>query len=122
MVATKFLQVHTLHPYTAVLLNRDENELAKRMPFGGATRIRISSQSLKRHWRMAEGEYALKNIEGFEDSVRTRNAISEEVMKNASEADIAEDVLTEMRREFDRNLYSEAGNQPLLLGNLKLTI
>lgn len=47
-----FLQIHYLVSYPATLLNRDDTGLAKRMPFGGTPRIRISSQSQKRHWRI----------------------------------------------------------------------
>lgn len=47
------VQVHLLTSYPAALLNRDDAGLAKRMPFGGATRTRISSQCLKKHWREA---------------------------------------------------------------------
>ena len=43
MTTPRFLQVHTLHSYPAALLNRDDSGLAKRMPFGGAVRTRISS-------------------------------------------------------------------------------
>ncbi len=46
-----FLQIHTLTSYHASLLNRDDAGLAKRLPFGNATRLRVSSQCLKRHWR-----------------------------------------------------------------------
>ncbi|MCV5263720.1 type I-E CRISPR-associated protein Cas7/Cse4/CasC, partial [Escherichia coli] len=46
-----FLQIHTLTAYPASLLNRDDAGLAKRIPFGNATRLRVSSQCLKRHWR-----------------------------------------------------------------------
>ena len=46
----RFLQIHTLTSYPASLLNRDDAGFAKRMPFGDATRTRISSQCLKRHW------------------------------------------------------------------------
>ena len=62
MTTPRFLQIHTLHSYPAALLNRDDSGLAKRMPFGGATRTRISSQCLKRHWRVAEDDYALKSL------------------------------------------------------------
>lgn len=48
-----FLQIHTLTSYPASLLNRDDAGLAKRIPFGDATRLRVSSQCLKRHWREA---------------------------------------------------------------------
>jgi CRISPR system Cascade subunit CasC len=46
-----FLQIHTLTSYHATLLNRDDAGLAKRIPFGDQTRLRVSSQCLKRHWR-----------------------------------------------------------------------
>jgi CRISPR system Cascade subunit CasC len=59
----RFLQVHYLTSYPAALLNRDDAGFAKRIPFGGATRTRISSQCLKRHWRSYDGEYALQHIE-----------------------------------------------------------
>ena len=53
------IQVHMLTAYPAALLNRDDTGRAKRVPFGGATRIRVSSQCLKKHWRdsdlVAEG-------------------------------------------------------------------
>ena len=51
MTTARFLQIHTLHSYSAALLNRDASGWAKRMDFGGATRTRISSQCLKWHWR-----------------------------------------------------------------------
>jgi len=52
--ATRFVQIHTLTGYPAVLLNRDDAGMAKRLPYGGASRTRVSSQCLKRHWRKAE--------------------------------------------------------------------
>ncbi len=45
------VQVHALTAYPASLLNRDDTGLAKRIPFGGVTRTRVSSQCLKKHWR-----------------------------------------------------------------------
>lgn len=55
----KFIQVHFLAAWPGALLNRDDAGLAKRLPFGSATRTRISSQCLKRHWRMADDGRAL---------------------------------------------------------------
>mgnify|MGYP000944367218 CR=1 FL=1 len=46
-----FLQIHTLTSYAASLLNRDDAGLAKRIPFGNAERMRVSSQCQKKHWR-----------------------------------------------------------------------
>ena len=117
MTTPRFLQIHSLHSYPAALLNRDDSGLAKRMTFGGATRTRISSQCLKRHWRMAEDEFALKNIDGFTDSLRTRNAISSGVIQPLREDKVAsEEVLQAIQSVFEENVYSDSGTQPLLLG------
>ena len=43
----RFLQIHTLTSYAAALLNRDDAGLAKRLPYGGVSRTRISSQRRK---------------------------------------------------------------------------
>jgi CRISPR system Cascade subunit CasC len=59
---TLFLQFHTLTPFAASLLNRDDVGRAKRMPYGGASRIRVSSQCLKRHWREAAGDWSLDGL------------------------------------------------------------
>ena len=53
MSLPRFIQIHSLASYPAALINRDDSGMAKRLPFGGSTRTRISSQSLKRHWRFA---------------------------------------------------------------------
>ena len=58
MSLPRFIQIHTLHTYPAALLNRDDAGLAKRLPYGGAVRTRISSQCLKRHWRVADDAFA----------------------------------------------------------------
>jgi len=46
-----FLQMHFLTSHHATLLNRDEAGLAKRITFGDAARLRVSSQCQKKHWR-----------------------------------------------------------------------
>ncbi len=70
-MSARFLQIHTLTSYPASLLNRDDAGFAKRMPFGGAVRTRISSQCLKRHWRVFDGENSLSTIDAPE-SIRSR--------------------------------------------------
>lgn len=62
MTVPRFLQIHTLHNYPAALLNRDDAGLAKRLPYGDAVRTRISSQCLKRHWRVADDAFALSRL------------------------------------------------------------
>jgi len=56
------IQVHLLTAYPAALLNRDDAGLAKRVPFGGKTRVRISSQCLKKHWRESAGVTELGDL------------------------------------------------------------
>lgn len=48
---TTFLQLHLLTAYPASNLNRDDTGRPKTVMFGGKTRLRVSSQSLKRAWR-----------------------------------------------------------------------
>ncbi|MDZ5649989.1 type I-E CRISPR-associated protein Cas7/Cse4/CasC [Nitrospirillum sp. BR 11828] len=47
----RFLQLHLLTTYPAANLNRDDTGRPKTVLFGGAERLRISSQSLKRAFR-----------------------------------------------------------------------
>jgi CRISPR system Cascade subunit CasC len=89
-MTARFIQIHTLTPYHASLLNRDDAGFAKRIPFGGATRTRISSQCLKRHWRRhglnadntpdATTMHSLASL-GVEMSVRSREAIGRFVVE-----------------------------------------
>lgn len=53
MSRPRFIQIHSLASYPGTLLNRDDAGLAKRLPFGGTVRTRVSSQALKRRWRFA---------------------------------------------------------------------
>ena len=50
----RFLQLHLLTAYPPSNLNRDDLGRPKTAIVGGATRLRVSSQSLKRHWRTSE--------------------------------------------------------------------
>ena len=72
----RFLQLHTLTGYAATLLNRDDVGRAKRLPFGGTDRVRVSSQCLKRHWREATGEWSLQDL-GSGKSIRSRRVFSD---------------------------------------------
>ena len=73
----RFLQIHTLHGYTAALLNRDDAGLAKRLPFGGVVRTRVSSQCLKRHWRIADDKaFALSTLK-VPMAIRSRETLGE---------------------------------------------
>lgn len=78
-MTTRFVQIHAFLSYSAALLNRDDSGLAKRMPYGPAIRTRVSSQCLKRHWRKAEGPWALSAI-GPEMAVRSRKLPEERIL------------------------------------------
>ena len=86
---TRFLQLHTLTGYSATLLNRDDVGRAKRLPFGGHDRIRISSQCLKRHWREATGEWSLQEL-GRGKSTRSRCVFSEVIAGRLLERGLSE--------------------------------
>ena len=122
MTTPRFLQIHTLHSYPAALLNRDDSGLAKRMPFGDAVRTRISSQCLKRHWRVAKDEFAIHSIPGAEAAVRSRNVVERRVIRPLREqGGYSEEVLTAVENAFSIEIYGESGitetgRQPLLLG------
>lgn len=49
-----FIQLHILTSYPPANLNRDDLGRPKTARMGGAERLRVSSQSLKRHWRTSE--------------------------------------------------------------------
>ena len=122
MTDPRFLQIHTLHSYPAALLNRDDSGLAKRMPFGGSVRTRISSQCLKRHWRMVDDEFSVRNIDATRHAIRSREIVTRRVMRPLREANNAsEAVLDAVEEAFQKGVYGESGTtqsgrQPLLLG------
>lgn len=51
---TMFIQLHMLTSYPPANLNRDDLGRPKTARMGGAERLRVSSQSLKRHWRTSD--------------------------------------------------------------------
>lgn len=118
MTIPRFLQIHTLHSYPAALLNRDDSGLAKRMPFGDVVRTRVSSQCLKRHWRVAQDEFSLRNIPGTTEALRSRNIVSRCVIEPLRVGNhISEEVLEAVKQAFQVGVYGSSGTrQPLLLG------
>ena len=50
----RFIQLHLLTSYPPANLNRDDLGRPKTAKMGGVDRLRVSSQSLKRTWRMSE--------------------------------------------------------------------
>ena len=106
MSLPRFIQIHTLHTYPAALLNRDDAGLAKRLPYGGAVRTRISSQCLKRHWRTAEDAFALATI-GVPMSARSRifaERIAETIKSDGIAPDISDAIAAALRDALKKDL------------------
>ena len=103
-MAQKFIQIHTLTNFPASLLNRDDAGFAKRMPFGGAVRTRISSQCLKRHWRVYEGEHSLKTVDAPE-SVRSRVSFDRFVVEPLVQEGVARSVAEAAARKLSDRIF-----------------
>jgi len=107
VTAARFLQIHTLHSYSSVLLNRDDSGLAKRLPYGGSMRTRISSQCLKRHWRMTEDPHALSRIAGATDAFRSRELVTDRVVAELRREGASEDLLKVLDPALQRAVYGK---------------
>lgn len=96
----KFLQLHFLTSYPATLLNRDDAGFAKRLPFGGTSRIRVSSQCQKRHWRTHEGEHSLQDLD-VNMSIRSRRTFEEFVfeplVEDGHDEEVAADITSDLK-------------------------
>ena len=121
MPSARFIQIHWLASYPGALLNRDDAGLAKRLPFGGVTRGRVSSQSLKRHWRLAgadslenaaDNSWALQNLEipmGF----RTKLAVENKIMPRALEKQPTDDNIAKaVEEELLKGVYAKNAVDP----------
>jgi CRISPR system Cascade subunit CasC len=81
-----FVQLHLLTAYPPSNLNRDDLSRPKTALVGGAERLRISSQSLKRAWRTSElfGDRLAGHI-----GTRTKR-LGDDVLKQLTEGGVAE--------------------------------
>ncbi len=106
-----FIQIHTLTSYHATLLNRDEAGLAKRIPFGNTTRLRISSQCLKRHWTEN-----LRDTLDLPRGFRTRYFFSRQVLPRLLEEGVPADLAKTLVRELINLLFVRKEEKKELLG------
>lgn len=114
-----FLQIHTLTSYAAALLNRDDAGLAKRIPFGNAERMRVSSQCLKKHWR--DELHRELDLPG---GIRSRMFFEREVLKRVLEAGVDEEQARKLVEALLKRLVQGGQdktnplrlNQPVLFG------
>ena len=126
MTDVRFLQIHSLHGYSAALLNRDDSGLAKRITYGGSIRTRVSSQCLKRHWRMADGIHALQQIDGATAAVRSRETVTRRVIEPLEDAGHDPEAIKAIEPAFQTAVYGNKGDtrsnrQPLLLGEPEIS-
>jgi CRISPR system Cascade subunit CasC len=108
MSLPRFIQIHTLHTYPAALLNRDDAGLAKRLPLGNAVRTRISSQCLKRHWRVTDDQFSLSKLD-VPMAIRSRDTlkfISQRIQENDISAALAQAAAEALR---DAGLLDKSG-------------
>jgi CRISPR system Cascade subunit CasC len=111
MTASRFLQIHTLHSYTAALLNRDDSGLATRLPYGDAMRTRISSQCLKRHWRIADNDpHSLHKIDTAEYAYRSREFVTDLVI-GPLKGRYPDEVVDALEPEFQKAVYGEKADK-----------
>ena len=105
-----FLQLHLLTAYGPSNLNRDDTGRPKSAVFGGAPRLRVSSQSLKRAWR--ESDAFQSRLDGYL-ATRTQR-LGHDILLHLRERGMAEDdaratarviagVFGKMRKEDDSN-------------------
>ena len=118
----RFLQIHTLHNYTATLLNRDDSGFAKRLSYGGVSRTRISSQCLKRHWRTVEDPRALQGLSDESVAYRSRETVT---LKVIGALDCSQEIKDAIEESFQKAVYGDKGKdkksrQPLLLGEKEI--
>jgi len=114
-----FLQIHTLTSFAAALLNRDDAGLAKRIPFGNAERMRVSSQCLKKHWR----DDFHRNLD-LPGGIRSRMFFEREILSRVLEAGVAEETARKLTEALLKRLVQGGQdkknplrlNQPVLFG------
>ena len=109
-----FIQLHLLTSYPPSNLNRDDLGRPKTAIMGGKTRLRISSQSLKRAWRTSElFESALDGHIGIrtkEMGITVANALQEKGVSNANAkkwAKLIAEVFGKCKKANDKNPLEE---------------
>lgn len=101
-----FLQIHFLTSYHATLLNRDDAGLAKRIVFGGAPRLRVSSQCQKRHWR----EWLTQQTD-LPSGIRSRHIFSRELKRRLVDAGVEEDTAHSLIFHLANGIFRAAGEK-----------
>ena len=107
-----FLQLHLLTAYGPSNLNRDDTGRPKSAIFGGAPRLRVSSQSLKRSWR--ESEIFLSRLDGY--LAKRTQRLGQDILQYLRDNEMSEEeamekartiagVFGKIRKKDDENPY-----------------
>lgn len=101
---TVFVQFHWMWSLSGALPNRDDSGAAKRIPYGGVDRARISSQCMKRAWRVYEGPNAISQIESGGEiaplSVRSRLIFDRDIYRPLVEEGVDEVIAREVTTQL----------------------
>ncbi|MCW3476874.1 type I-E CRISPR-associated protein Cas7/Cse4/CasC [Limobrevibacterium gyesilva] len=107
---SRFLQLHLLTFYPPANLNRDDTGRPKTAVIGGATRLRLSSQSLKRAWRTSDAFKAALDGHRGERTQRLGEVIRDHLIARGTDAAkatrIARDIVPvfgKVKPEADKN-------------------
>ena len=111
-VIPAYVEIHFLTSYPSALPNRDDTGFNKSQLFGGVLRTRISSQAQKRRWRQSTDEHAIRNINGTEFSIRSRETIDALVMEPLYTAQAASiEALDAIGSVLNTSIYSIGADQ-----------
>ena len=114
---TTFIQLHILTAYPPANLNRDDTGKPKTAQFGGAERLRVSSQALKRAWRTsAEFKQALDGHIG-ERTQRLGDEIEKHLRGKGTDEAKACDIARQIAKRFGK-LKPEKDDHPARIEQL----
>ena len=94
-----FLQLHLLTAYGPSNLNRDDTGRPKSVVFGGVRRLRVSSQSLKRAWRISDA-FATTLANRLGDRTRRVGHIAQEYLDKSGKVEDSEKIARAIARVF----------------------
>ena len=92
-----FIQLHLLTSYPPSNLNRDDLGRPKTAVIGGSSRLRISSQSLKRAWRTSD---LFEQIVGLRGGVRSRE-LARKISQSLQSGALLSDLILEREQLLD---------------------
>lgn len=117
---SNFFQFHLLTSYPATLLNRDDAGFAKTLPFGDATRTRVSSQCLKYHWRKYDGKHAIRDA--GEMAIRSRRTFRQKIAQPLVDNGYDERLTAAVTFAVSRAVLSGENNKKELKDNARTVL